>query len=365
MRRNNFFKNRFGMKFRNPDEPGDGGSVGGDGGGGFGDESIDTFVPEGGTYDQDAGHSFEPQSPQSSDAQRAQQLLAQPEDTKISTADIRSLLRLDLPKPAKPAEPAPKPTAQTATPQPQAQQPAAAPQAPQQPAGVEAVAAAIQEGFKNLQPQAPAQPANEQPPAPPAFYGQVKPPMQVAPQIMQALFGENVDDNTSTAMGHLINGMMNQVVNDLMPMVYQLVQQTQGSIQQQIPQIIQQQQTTMTAQQRFFSKYEELNKPAFAGVVDEIAKQVKAQWKAQNKPVKMDDEYFDAIGNAVHAHLKNEFGFDIPRARKPQPQAPIQVQNQQPQQSQQPKPRFWTGGGARPPAAEHLNGQSADLRNFV
>jgi hypothetical protein len=361
----NFFESRHVCRI----EP-EGADDGSGGGGGFGNESVDTFVPEGGTVDHDAGHSFEPQNPQSSDVGRAQQLLQGPEDQKISTSDIRSLLRLDLPKPAAAQPAAPKAPVQAAPAQPAAAAPAApaTPAQPQQPAGVEAVAAAIQEGFKNLQPAQPAQP--EAPQAPPTFYGQVKPAMQVAPQIMQALFGENVDDNTNTAMGHLINGMMNQVVNDLMPMVYQLVQTQSQQVQQQIPQQVQQFQQTMTAQQKFFTKYEELSKPAFSGIVDAIAKQVKAEWKASNRPIVMNDEYFDAIGNRVHAHLKDEFGFEIPRKSR----GPIAAPPAQPQQAQPPRPqpqangqgsRFWANGSARPPAVDHVNGQSADLRNFV
>lgn len=373
----NFFESRFSQVCSAEPEGNEPSSSGGGdfGGGGFDD------TPAGGTVDVDAGHSFEPQSPQP-DVGRATQILQQPDDTRISMSDIRSLLRLDLPKPPKapaanqqqPQQAAPAQGQPPANPQQQTPPANSQQQQQQQPPANQAdqVAQAIREGFQTFVQTQQQQPANQQaqPEAPKPYYGHFRPAVQISPQLKQALFGENVDEQTSGAMDTLVNGIMNQVVQDLMPMVVQLVQQRDQQIQQQIPQHVQQVQQTLSAQERFFGRYKELNRPAYHGIVDAIAARVKAEWKQAGKPIQFNDEYFDAIGTAVHNHLEQELGFRIPRAAAAPISAPPQQQQQRPQQVQQPQNqppqggRFWANGSARPPAGP-VNVQSEDLRDFV
>lgn len=344
----------------------DGFDAGGGGGADTAPAAGETSVPEGGTVDNDAGHSFSESGPSSSDVSRSAELLKQPDDTKISFKDIAGLLRLDLPpKPEAKPTPAQQPAA-AAQPavgtQPkvgeQPQQPVTPP-AGQQALTPEAIAAAV----KAALPQQPAaaQPANE-PQAPKPFYGTVRPPMAVSEQLATDLFGEDPGKSMG-AINTLVNGIMNQVMADVAPYVQHLMQQQQAAI----PQLVQQQQQTYTAEQKFYQRFGELQRPAFKTVVDGVAQHVRAQWKASGKQITMSDEYFDAVGNAVHEYLKQEMGFSPPRARAAA--APAAAQQITAPASAAPasaaKSKFWTNGGARPPADPRLNGQSADLRDFV
>jgi len=344
---------------------------GNDPGGGGGNEPVTGLDDHGGgahEANQDYGDSFDyDDGPSQEEAAHVRGILDTENDpnARLSMKDIGALIGFNPPigpkkaaAPVDPNAPANPNAPAAATPPVDPNAPAVPPVQPAAPT-TEALTAAIVAAIKGNQPQAPANPnAPAAPAQPKAFYGDVNPALNVSETVLADLFNPDDPAKAAGALNAIINGIGNQVMQDVAKLQVQMMQ----AMMQRVPQMVQTQSVQATNTQKFFSKFAELDKPALRPTVNAITSQIVEKHKKAGT-LQYNDALYDEIGNAIHAYVKENLGVEIPRAGA-QP-----IVSPAPRVAQQPKRKetFYTPGGARPPAGPNgnLNGQSADLRDLV
>lgn len=364
--RNKLLSRLSGICFNTPNESG--------GTGNDGAATVDTGSPGpeslpggGGQQQQDYQPPNAAPSRAQPTAERVQEVMAK--DT-LSFDEIGDLLRFNPPFGGGTTQPqqtqqTPAAVSTAATPPANQQQtpPANQPQQPQVSPDAQAIIAAVKQLQGGNQPQ-PAAPANPQPQPPKPFYGGINPPLSVSDQVIGGLLGTEDAAALAAARPHFdsfVNGLANHIARDMQTEMAKLV----GAALQQVPQITQRQQTASKEEERFYSKFPELNKPAFKSVVNGIGNTVMAKLRQTNPNVQLSDKIIDAIGQLAHKQIERDFGFQIPRQAAAAP--PVQPTRQAQQAPKNPaqKGPFFSGGSTRPPAVQTPQSQSADILSHV
>lgn len=308
----------------------------------------------GGARETDAGHSFGRPAPPNNEGLKVREILNKGRDPEYRTTmdDIRALMGYEPQFVKADAEPddemddLPDPAAAASA------EPAAPVVASQAPPALDPNVAALVEAMKSQ--QRPATPAAQpKPDAPKPYYGGHVAPVEVAPELVADLFNSEQPERSVQAVNHLVNGIMNRVMADTQAQMADLYKATL----QNIPLVVQNHSTASESTRAFYTQYPELNKPAMKNVVNIIAKTMIENAQKAGKPVSYNAEFLTALGENVHRFAQEQYGFAIPRtapaAGRSTPVAPAN-----PKASK--APRFISQGGARPPAASHLNGKSAE-----
>lgn len=355
-----------GICFNDPNDAGSGADPGGGGGASDSGGAPSPAPSGGGGQEQEpANHNFNAPSSSAPSAERVAGILQKKDTDYLDFSDIAALIGFDAPfaapaASATPAAPAATPTPAApapATPAPAQTPPANAPQ----PLTAEAIAAAVREAV------APQNPNPNPAPSGPKNYYEGERAIAVNNDLVGALIGTTDAAQiaqAAPAVNALVNGLANHVMRDMQMQMFQVAQ----AIVKGVPQQVTAHATVNEAEKAFYSKYSELNKPAFKAVVDNIAGVVIAAKRKANPNFRLDDATIQLIGEQAHKQLKNEFGFDIPRAVAQVRQAPkqqAQPGNPSPQQRQPGQREPFVGNGSSRPPVDTNASQSADLRSLV
>lgn len=282
-------------------------------------------------------------------------LADKPGDFVLDSDQLAAMLNFNIPfgepKKEEPKPEAPKPEV-PAKPEAKTEESKPAELSPDVKALVEALKAQ-QKPPEQPKPAEPAKPAERKP-----FYGSVKPELQIHPELAKAVYEADTPERSAQALNMIVSGVMNQVMEDAAAMMMGQMHQMQQYIQTQIPQMVQNTNQSSKNSEKFFDMHKELDKPVFRPLINSLAAaMVQAEYQKPGfNPGS--PEFLGRLGMAVHAKIKEEFGFDLPRAAAPAvgnpPAAPAR------------KPQFQTNGSARPPAAGPANGnQSADILSHL
>ena len=280
-------------------------------------------------------------------------------DYKLGTDEIRALLNFNPPfeEPKKVDDkPGPKPQTK-ATPG----QPSDPAEPKPEPAALDPNVAALVEALKSnvIQPKPetpptdPAKPAEQKP-----FYGGFKPAIEVGPDLAKAIMG---DDPVRSVQGlnHLVNGIMNHVMQDTAQLMVAMASQLRQEIPSQTLAQVQGQSNT----ERFFTKFKELDNPIYRPVVEMITNEAVAYFKSKNQPIVYDDNFLTQIGQLAIEHIERTTGRPV---RQSAPSNVRPAQAAPPNQPAKPNGRFFTPGGSRPPAGPgSMNGKSADQNDIL
>ena len=234
-------------------------------------------------------------------------------DYKLGTDEIRALLNFNPPfvEPEKkepeaklPAKAAPGQPADLTKPKPEA-----ATLDPNVAALVEALKSNVTQPKAETPPTDPAKPAEQKP-----FYGGFKPAVEIAPELAQAIMG---DDPARSAQGlnHLVNSIMNHVMQDTAQLMVAMASQLRQEIPSQTLAQVQGQSNT----DRFFSKFQELNNPIYRPVVEMITNEAVAYFKSKGQPVVYDDNFLSQIGELAIEHIERTTGRPVRKAAPGQP----------------------------------------------
>lgn len=340
----------------------------GTGGGGTGSQEGGQSSPAlpasgGGQVQQNADHSgFNSVPSTPAHADRVRTILdtgkANKEHT-LSMDDIADLIRFDAPfnPPAVAATTVPlQPNAATVPPAPTPAQPAAT--VPPISPDAAAIIAALRAQLPASTSPTPA-PATE-PARPTVYYGGEVPALQVSAQILQGLLGTDdpaILSQSAPAVNTLINGIMNRVLEDANLRMQSLA----AAMLNQVPRQIEQVNTIASTEQKFYSKFAELQKPAFKATVDTISGLYVQAKRRQDPNFQWTDATFAECGELIHRKLEKDMGFKIPRGTV----ARIAAAPAQPNANVTPIGPYVSRGSARPPAADVTKNQSADLLSFV
>lgn len=342
---------------------------------------LDSFESTGGgQVQEDAGHDFNAPAPEASEAQEVADILALENDPNhsLSMDQIASMMSYNpafAPKatPAAVDPNAPKlgpdgkplavaPVVDPNAPPAQAVTPPA--QTPTLDPNVSALVTALNQTVTAA--NAPATDPNAGPK--PYFGGQTQ-ALQVADPVLRGLLGveegQPIPEQAAVAVNTLINGLANRVMQESAAMTMAVAQR----IMQHIPQAVGAHTATVSNTQAFYNDFPELNKPAFAPVINGITGSLAAAMTKEGKAVdKSSPEFRKRVGEAVHLYIEQQMGVKLPRGVKPVvAAAPAAKPGAKPAPK---KGQFFTPGGTRPPAGPgtSVNGdhnQSADLRSLV
>lgn len=353
-----------GICFNDPNDAGSGADPGGGGGAGDGGGAPSPAIPSngGGQEQEAANHNFNAPPSSAPSAERVSGILAKKDTDVLDFSDIAALIGFDAPfaqsaTPAATPAAAPAPTTPAPVTPPVAQPTPTAPQ----PLTAEAIAAAVREAV------APQNPNPNPTPTGPKNYYEGERAIAVNNDLVGALIGSTDAGQiaqAAPAVNALVNGLANHVMRDMQMQMFQVAQ----AIVKGVPQQVTAHATVNEAEKAFYGKYSELNKPAFKAVVDNIAGVVIAAKRKANPNFRLDAATIQLIGEQAHKQLKNEFGFDIPRAvaqvrQAPKPQA--QPGTPAPQQRQPGQREPFVGNGSSRPPVDATASQSADLRSLV
>jgi hypothetical protein len=180
--------------------------------------------------------------------------------------------------------------------------------------------------------------------------------LEVSPELAQAIFNGEDPARAGLALNHLVNSIMNRVMQDAVGLMGVVSQ----NLRQEIPATVDVQYQGRSNTEKFFTKFPELNNPVFRPTVEAVAQNAVAVMTQKGQKIAYDDKFFDQVGQIAIEILERDTGMQI---RKP---APVKsAPGQQPAQAA-PKGRYFTQGGSRPPAGpEALNGKSADILSHL
>lgn len=279
---------------------------------------------------------------------------------RLSIEDVAALLSFDTPLGPKAAAPAPK-AGQPADPlAPPAVDPnappvaPAAPAAPAVPATPQAFVEAVREIVGNQPPAAPQEPSAPTRAQP--YYGGSVPALEVTPELFSVLMNAENPQQSHQAMNFLVNSMMNRMIEDSHRSMLSMAKAIMTNVPKMIPSHIQ----ASSVQEKFNSKFPELNKPILQEMVKTIAGNLASARRAKNLPI--DDSFIDELGEASHKFLEAATGKSF---RANSTIAPTPPQNLSPVAAPPAvRETFYTSGGARPNGGVGSNGQ-ADWRDLV
>lgn len=321
----------------------------------------------GGSSPPDAVHNFKGSAPTADDTTKVRAVLDKGKDPDHSLGfeDIRSLLGFNPPfKPqAEPAEPAVAPAA-AVTPTPKVEPTPVVPPVAPAPALSPDTQALVQ-ALREALPPAPAS-ASSEPQAPKPYYGGIKPAMQVAPEITNAIFNAESPQQASQAMNALVVGMMNKIMEDVVTDQTSLARYILG----QVPSMVSAQSQASNAFSGFFTDYPELDREALKPTIKSFAEALAVQRQKSGQPL-WDASFRQVLGEAVHTYVERQLGTSLARkgATAVAPSAPAVASKI----ASAPKPAanssvgqpWMSPGGSRPPAVSGGSIKSAALLDLI
>lgn len=357
--RNKLFARLSGICFNTPTDSG--GEPGGGGG-----ESVDQGAPApslpngGGQVQQNADHSSFNSPPSSAaDSQNVREIMNRGDNATLSMDEIAALVRFDAPFKAPPAAAA---SVQPTEPvQPAAPAVPAAPEAPTISQDARAIIDALRQSQANV-PPAPANTPPSAPDAPRPYYGGEIPAVRVSQEVLQGILGTNdpaILANASPAIDSLINGVLNRAYQDTNARMEAMAR----SLLTMMPQHVQTIQQTSDAEREFYTGFPELKSNELRPLVNQISSLYVTAMRKTNPGFAWTPETRAQCGELIHREFERRYGFKIPRTAQPTignvPAAPAQPT------PAAPRLPFVPRGGARPPAANTPQHQSADVLSFV
>lgn len=212
------------------------------------------------------------------------------------------------------------------------------PAAPVLDPNVAAIVQALQGVVNAPAANAPANPA--QPEAPKPYYGGQTNAVQIAPELANAIFNAENPQQATAALNHMVNGIMNRVMEDASTRMFAVAKH----IMTQTPQIAQQQYQTQSTTEKFYSKFPELGKSAFRPVVGQIATAIARDRQSKGQSL-TDDSFLSAVAEATHKFLEQEMGTSFRPTKIAA--APVPAPAANPNPAPAPQGKFFTPGGSR------------------
>ena len=190
-------------------------------------------------------------------------------------------------------------------------------------------------------------PAQTEPQKPKKFYGDIKPAVEIAPQLADAIFNAESPEQARAGLNFLVSGIMNQIADDMQGQMYKMAK----LMMTQMPQVASAQVESRDFSKSFYGKNPELNRDAIKPIVGQLAAAMAREYTKAGRPVG-DDKFNEALADATHKFLEAQLG----RSLRPDKMIPAP--------SPAPKKQPWIAPGGSRPAEPARNGKD-DWTNLV